>query len=408
MLKRRSRLGVCFAALCLLVTPASAIQSSGTGFLVSSEGHIATNEHVVDGCSEIKVRFRSSPQQFEATVISRDKANDLALLKTSRNVVTTFPVSLNTKLRLGEEIHVFGFPLTGVLSDSGNFTTGSVTSLSGLMNNSSAFQISSPVQPGNSGGPVFDGMGNVVGVVRSKLNVSQALKASGDIPQNVNFAIKAFSLKAFLDSNDVGYDTQVKQKELKAVDIAEMAQNVSAHIICIGSKKTNPQISSGEPQSKSRASRSIQPPASFSPNTVRIGIFEDWGAFASDQPNGRLCFAMTQPISGAVAQKAFLFVSFHPKAPSWGEVSAILGFGTVDNSIGTLELEGRSFAAVTRGSSLWLKVVAQDRELITGMSSAGGQLKISAATAAGKNQTQTYSLNGFSQSLRAAGRLCGR
>ena len=104
-----------------------------------------------------------------------------------------------------ETVAAYGYPLPGLLASGGNLTTGNITALSGIGDDSRLLQISVPVQPGNSGGPLLDSGGNVVGVVEGKINAIKIAAASGDIPQNVNFAIKASVIATFLDSNGVRY-----------------------------------------------------------------------------------------------------------------------------------------------------------------------------------------------------------
>ena len=110
--------------------------------------------------------------------------------------------------RLGESVEAFGYPLADILSTSGNFSLGNISALSGLGDDSRYLQISAPVQPGNSGGPLLDQRGNLVGVVSSKLNaLNVMLQKEGDIPQNVNFAIKASVAATFLQSNNVKFSS---------------------------------------------------------------------------------------------------------------------------------------------------------------------------------------------------------
>ncbi len=92
-----------------------------------------------------------------------------------------------------------------LLATSGNFTTGAVTALARIGDDSRFYQISAPVQPGNSGGPLLDENGNLIGVISSKLNPFNEIKAQGDIPQNVNFAIKASVLANFLQDNSIKF-----------------------------------------------------------------------------------------------------------------------------------------------------------------------------------------------------------
>jgi SOS response associated peptidase (SRAP)/Trypsin-like peptidase domain len=134
-----------------------------------------------------------------------DSTNDLALIRLSETADNLRPPvipALRSRVRLGEPAFVFGYPLSGLLSSAGNFTSGSISSLSGLGDDISKLQISAPVQPGNSGGPLLDLYGNVVGVVVAKLNAGQLSQLINDIPQNVNFAIKASVAISFLEANN--------------------------------------------------------------------------------------------------------------------------------------------------------------------------------------------------------------
>jgi S1-C subfamily serine protease len=131
-------------------------------------------------------------------VVSTDKANDLALLKAG--VTATEPaVVRGTTIHQGDGIIAIGYPLHGLLSSEFSVTTGIVSSLGGIGNDSRYLQISAPVQPGNSGGPLLDNTGKVVGVVAAKINALRVAKITETIPENVNFAIKAGALRDFLD-----------------------------------------------------------------------------------------------------------------------------------------------------------------------------------------------------------------
>lgn len=137
-------------------------------------------------------------------------------------------------MRLGEPVAAFGYPLAPILSTSGNFTRGDITALSGIGDDTRYFQISVPVQPGNSGGPLVDSAGNLVGVVTGKLNALKTMVATGgDLPQNVNFAIKGIVLANFLQSNRVTFETGVSgSSDLPAPDLAERARNISVFVRC--------------------------------------------------------------------------------------------------------------------------------------------------------------------------------
>ena len=111
-------------------------------------------------------------------------------------------------------------------------TTGTLSSLSGMGGDTRLVQITAPVQPGNSGGPVLDSAGNLMGVVVSKLDAIKAAKITGDIPQNVNFAINANVLRSFLDANSVEYDTASSDKVLPTTSIAENAKSFTVLVEC--------------------------------------------------------------------------------------------------------------------------------------------------------------------------------
>src|SRR3989344_272377 len=183
---------------------ALAKKGTGTAFVVSTEGHAITNHHVVAGCKELRIQGRSELVQ----VITRDAVSDLALLKMLGETRATVALAPDAaSLRQGQDIVVFGFPLNSVLSSGGNLTPGVVSAITGLGNNSNQIQITAPIQPGSSGSPVMDKKGHVVGVVNMKLSDSAMAKATGSLPQNVNFAVNGQTLKAFLDANRVPYKT---------------------------------------------------------------------------------------------------------------------------------------------------------------------------------------------------------
>jgi uncharacterized protein len=198
---------------------------SGTAFFVSEDGQALTNAHVVESCRYIVAGGR------DAQLFALDKANDLALIGTGLRPARW--VRWRLSVRQGEDVIVYGFPLAGVLSSGGNVATGNVTALSGLRDDSRFLQISAPVQPGNSGGPLFDRQGNVVGIVVSKLNALRVASATGDIPQNINFAIKASVAFAFLDAQGVTHsETPTAPQDLSTPEITTRAQAMVTQVVC--------------------------------------------------------------------------------------------------------------------------------------------------------------------------------
>jgi S1-C subfamily serine protease/Holliday junction resolvasome RuvABC ATP-dependent DNA helicase subunit len=194
---------------------------SGTGFFVTADGYVVTNAHVVEGCDDPKV-VCGLAGPIAAQVLARDTANDLALLKV--DFASDHVATLRAGVRIGEEVAAFGYPLQGLLAAGGNFTVGNVSALAGLKNDSGRIQISAPVQPGNSGGPVVDQSGNVIGVVVSRL--------TDYTQQNVNFAIKVNVLTEFLDSHGVSYSTDASDNPLHGFELAAKAQSIAVLIVC--------------------------------------------------------------------------------------------------------------------------------------------------------------------------------
>ena len=176
-------------------------RKSGSAFAVDTSGKLLTNSHVVEGCSDVTA---TSPGRspLNGRVIARDPRNDLALISvgTSLGSIAAFR---RVPIRAGDDVVALGFPLRGLLAADLNVSKGIVSATAGLLNDTSQLQISAGVQPGNSGGPLLDSSGLVSGVVVAKLDAIAVAQAIGDIPQNINFAIKAEIAQIFLRSQGV-------------------------------------------------------------------------------------------------------------------------------------------------------------------------------------------------------------
>jgi S1-C subfamily serine protease len=175
------------------------LDSTGSGFAVSANGQIVTNHHVVADCAEVRVR-PVGQEAVEGVVVAHDRGNDLALLHAPARLPAA-ALRNDSGIRPGDSVVAVGFPLPGLLASEANVTTGSVSALAGIGNDTRFLQMTVPVQPGNSGGPLLDLQGRVVGVVVGKLDALKVADLTGDIPQNVNFAIKAGVVRSFLDAS---------------------------------------------------------------------------------------------------------------------------------------------------------------------------------------------------------------
>ena len=213
--------------------PGKLVGRNGTGFVVSQNGHIVTNNHVVDGCVGDIQGNLSGEAQVPLRVVSTDKTNDLALLQGPAASFKAVASIRDKPIRSGDSVVAIGYPYHGLLTSDFTVTTGIVSSLSGLLNDTRFLQISAAVQPGNSGGPLLDSKGQVVGIVAAKLNALKFASATGTIPENINFAIKPGALRDFLDNSVVPYQTSDNKAELGTADIAKNARDFTLLVSCM-------------------------------------------------------------------------------------------------------------------------------------------------------------------------------
>ena len=211
-------------------------QQDGTGFLVSTGGHVVTNYHVIDGCVGDIHGNLAGQGTMPLRIVATDETNDLALLQASQTISDAATIR-STPIHPGDSIIAIGYPFHGLLTSDFTVTAGIVSSLSGLLNDTRYLQISAGVQPGNSGGPLLDTSGNVVGLVAAKINAIKFAKATGDLPENINFAIKTGAVRDFLDNSAVSYQTAESKVELKTADIASKARAYTMLISCTAKAK---------------------------------------------------------------------------------------------------------------------------------------------------------------------------
>jgi S1-C subfamily serine protease len=215
---------------------AKIIDQTGTGFVVSTSGHILTNYHVIDGCVGDIHGGLTGDANVVLRIVSTDETNDLALLQAPITITEAATIR-GTPIHPGDAIIAIGFPFHGLLTSDFTVTAGIVSSLSGLLNDTRFLQISAGVQSGNSGGPLLDTSGNVVGVVAAKINAIKFAKATGDLPENINFAIKTGAVRDFLDNSAVAYQTAEPKQELQTAEIARKARAYAMLISCTAKVK---------------------------------------------------------------------------------------------------------------------------------------------------------------------------
>ena len=214
----------------------------GSGFYVSKFRHIVTNQHVVNQCKKITVGDSIS-SQIPADLIASDKRNDLAILQTismemasadTKSFVQKLAVQIvpiisgglmrSEDVRGGEEILVAGYPLGDMVSDTIKVTRGIVSATKGIDNDVSLFEIDAVIRKGNSGGPIYDKRGNIVGVAVSRLNVNRT--------DTINFGIKGSTVKQFLSAHDIPTKWSNRNKDLTSKDIYKIASKQTVMIVC--------------------------------------------------------------------------------------------------------------------------------------------------------------------------------
>ncbi len=177
--------------------PVKPATSTGTGFAVGNPYTIATAHHVIQGAQSISLSC-GDKVETRATIVGVDQPNDLAVLRIENPSSNFLELAPERSLRVGQKVFTLGFPVPDVLGTSVKYTEGVVSSLSGLRDAASILQITVPVQPGNSGGPLIDEQGRVVGVVTSAAAVRSFLNLTGTLPQNINWAVRSEYLRLLL------------------------------------------------------------------------------------------------------------------------------------------------------------------------------------------------------------------
>ena len=206
-------------------------QWTGTGYAIG-DGYIVTNNHVVDGAKTIAIKGVKGDMNtgYTAEVVTTDKVNDIAILRITDSQFTDFgtiPYAVQQRMAdVGEDVFVLGYPLTQALGDEIKLTNGIISSRTGYQGNISTYQMSAPVQPGNSGGPMFDNKGNVIGIVVAGVPGAE----------NVGYAIKTSYLKILIES--AGLNIQFPSNNtISALSLAEKVKRVRNFVFYIECSK---------------------------------------------------------------------------------------------------------------------------------------------------------------------------
>ena len=221
---------------------------TGTGFVLNSKGHVATSYHVVNDCQQIKAKklpnVETKPWDIDwdtgrrnyihVKLLSYDKANDLAILAFPGEYNNYAYLETKNTLQLGSQVVVAGYPVPEVLSDNLRISVGEVNSLVGIKGDDSKYQISASIQKGNSGSPLLNKVGSVVGVIHSTIDSDKYIKHTGDLPQHLNFAVDIKYLVELLESSKIAFSSREKSTEESIDSVASIAKKYTTVIECWG------------------------------------------------------------------------------------------------------------------------------------------------------------------------------
>ena len=174
--------------------------SSGTGFIIGKSGHILTNYHVVKKSKDITIKIING-ERVKAEAVAWDAHNDIAILKVNSlpgDIQGDMYLGDSSKVKEGDKVSTIGYPFSNILGHQARYSEGIVNSLYGIQDDPRLFQISVPIQRGNSGAPLFNERGEVIGIVVASLDAKNVFEITGSFPQNINFAIKSAYIKNIL------------------------------------------------------------------------------------------------------------------------------------------------------------------------------------------------------------------
>lgn len=219
----------------------SALQkTSGSGIIVSESGFVITNYHVIEGANRIEIVIPEKNTVKTATVKIKDSKNDIAILEIGDFLYSSYfsqPIpfilaDINT-IKVGEEVFTLGFPLGDIMGANSRLSNGRINSLYGLQDDPRLFQISNPLQPGNSGGPLFNSKGELVGLVVSSLNAKYFYENIGIIPQNVNFAVKSTYIQNLISMIPEGDEILKRKNLVKQTKMDEQIEQLNPFVVQI-------------------------------------------------------------------------------------------------------------------------------------------------------------------------------
>jgi S1-C subfamily serine protease len=203
---------------------------TGTAFFVTWDGVLLTNHHVIADAQRVRVRLEGG-EMMDAEVVTRDPENDLAVLRVHA-ISRPLPLRRSNDLTKGQSVYALGYPLVQLQGQEQKATFGRVNALSGLQDDDRYTQIDVPIQPGNSGGPLINHEGEVVGIVTAMLNPMATVQMAGVVPQNVNYALKSDLAHRLLRWN-LGADWDAKVGSGSPSDLVMLVERTEGSVAMV-------------------------------------------------------------------------------------------------------------------------------------------------------------------------------
>lgn len=203
----------------------------GTAWAISNS-LVVTNYHVIKDRNKISL-IKTDGSEIEAKIIRFDRVNDIAIMKVNLEKWLPKPLSLATKsVKIGAKVFTIGYPLPTLMGTKPKLTDGIVSSLTGIMDDPRVYQISVPLQQGNSGGPLFNMQGEVIGITTFKLDAAKVFQWSGNLPENVNFAIKSQYISAILN-DEIEYIVKAQAAFARDGSLEDLAKRVQDSVLIV-------------------------------------------------------------------------------------------------------------------------------------------------------------------------------
>ena len=204
---------------------------NGSGVIISKSGYIITNHHVIEDADDIEVEFilNDEVQKFNAEIVQVDKTNDLAIIKIfdmNFDGVDELPYNFKTRSSdVGTKVYAFGYPMAlSIMGKEIKVTDGMISSKTGFDGDITTYQITAPIQGGNSGGPLFDEKGNLIGINSSGIRK--------DVADNVAYSIKTSYVLNLIDILPKSIELPANTK-LESLPLTEQIKEISKYVVLI-------------------------------------------------------------------------------------------------------------------------------------------------------------------------------